>query len=90
MHVYGELQGTLTAPHGISGTLTPQQSIEGMLTVPRYILPPSFSGPYEVTPSDTEQVLETDSLYMTGNITINPIPSNYGLITWNGVTLTVS
>ena len=36
------------------------------------------------------QTLETDSLYMQGNITINPIPSNYGLITWNGSILTVS
>jgi hypothetical protein len=90
MHVYGELSGTLTAPQGIIGTLSTPQGIEGMLTIPQYVLPPSYSGSYEVTPSDTEQVLETENLYMTDNITINPIPNNYGLITYNGSTITVS
>ena len=90
MHVYGELSGVLTPAGTLSGTLSTPQGITGQLTVPLYVLPPSYSGPYEVTPSDTEQVLETDAFYMNGNITINPIPSNYGLITWNGSTLTVS
>lgn len=49
-----------------------------------------YTGEYEVTPSDEAQVLETSGLMMTDNVTINPIPSNYGLITWNGSTLTVS
>jgi hypothetical protein len=53
-------------------------------------LPPTYDGAYEVTPTAEAQTLATDSLYMRGNITINPIPSNYGLITWNGSTLTVS
>lgn len=90
MQVYGELTGTLTAPKGIQGTLAAAQSISGTLTVPQYVLPPSYTGPYEVTPSDTEQVLATDTFYMNGNITINPIPNNYGLITWDGSTITVS
>ena len=90
MHVYGELSGVLTPGATISGQLTAPKTLQGQLTVPNYILPPAYSGPYEVTPSDTEQVLETDAFYMNGNITINPIPSNYGLITWNGSTLTVS
>lgn len=90
MHVYGDLHGTLTSPGTISGSLSGNKTIAGELTIPQFILPPSYEGPYEVTPSDTEQVLNTDSLYMSGNITINPIPNNYGLITWNGSTLTVS
>ena len=90
MHVYGELSGTLSAPGGISGTLSAPSGISGTLTIPNAILPPSYEGEYEVTPSGVEQTLETDSLYMRGNITIHPIPSNYGLITWDGSNLTVS
>lgn len=90
MHVYGELSGTLTSPGTISGSLSGIKTIAGNLTIPSAILPPSYEGEYEVTPSEETQTLATDSLYMRGNITINPIPSNYGLITWNGSTLTVS
>ncbi len=49
-----------------------------------------YTGEYTVTPSAEEQVLQTENLRMTGNITINPVPQNYGLITWNGSYLTVS
>ena len=90
MHVYGELSGVLTPAGALSGTLSTPQTITGQLTVPQYVLPPAYTGPYEVTPSDTEQVLNTDAFYMNGNVIINPVPSNYGLITWNGSTLTVS
>lgn len=90
MHVYGDLHGTLTSPGTISGSLSGSGTITGSLTIPQSILPPSYEGEYEVTPTQQTQTLETDSLYMRGNITINPIPSNYGLITWNGSTLTVS
>lgn len=90
MHVYGELSGTLTSPGTISGSLSGSKTIAGELTIPSAVLPPSYEGEYEVTPSEETQTLATDSLYMRGNITINPIPSNYGLITWNGSTLTVS
>ena len=50
----------------------------------------SYTGSYTVTPSGQAQTLQTSGLLMSGNLTINPIPSNYGLITWNGSTLTVS
>ena len=51
---------------------------------------PVYTGNTEVTPSTSEQVLNTADKVVTRNIIINPIPSNYGLITWNGATLTVS
>ena len=51
---------------------------------------PTYTGVTEVTPTTTEQVLDTSNKVVTRNIVINPIPSNYGLITWNGATLTVS
>ena len=90
MHVYGDLHGTLTSPGTISGSLSGNKTIAGELTIPSAILPPSYEGPYEITPTQVTQTLATDSLYMRGNITIKPIPQNYGLITWNGATLTVS
>ena len=49
-----------------------------------------YTGDYEVTPSSEEQVLLTNGLRMTDNVTVKPIPSNYGLITWNGSVITVS
>ena len=49
-----------------------------------------YQGPYEVTPTGTAQVLPTDGLLMAHDLVIDPIPSNYGLVTWNGAVLTVS
>ena len=54
------------------------------------IYPNAYTGATEVTPSADTQTLATEGLMMTANITINPIPSNYGLVTWDGATLTVS
>lgn len=51
---------------------------------------PVYEGPYTVTASSEPQIVETNGLLMRGNITVNPVPSNYGLITWNGNNLTVS
>lgn len=51
---------------------------------------PTYTGETVITPSTTEQVLATAEKVVTRNIVVNPIPSNYGLITWNGSTLTVS
>lgn len=49
-----------------------------------------YEGTYEVTPSSSAQVLPTAFHKLLGDITVKPIPSNYGLITWNGSTITVS
>lgn len=49
-----------------------------------------YDGPYEVTPSQETQTLETAGKLMGENVIINPVPSNYGRITYNGSVLTVS
>ena len=54
------------------------------------IYPVAYAGEYSVTPSAQAQTLSTEGLMMTGNVTVNPIPNNYGLITYNGSTITVS
>ncbi len=51
---------------------------------------PTFGGPYEVTPTNQEQVLQTNGKVMSDDVIIGPIPNNYGLITWDGTKLTVS
>ena len=55
-----------------------------------YVERDPYTGDYEITPSSEAQTLITKNLRMTDNLIINPIPSNYGLITWNGSTITVS
>lgn len=49
-----------------------------------------YKGAYTFTPSETETVIRTKNLTLVDNITIAPIPSNYGRIDWDGSTLTIS
>lgn len=49
-----------------------------------------YQGPYEVTPGSAAQVLQTAGKLMDQDVTVGAVPSNYGLITWNGSVLTVS
>ena len=51
---------------------------------------PNYEGETTFTPSAEMQTIPTAHTVLLSDITINPIPSNYGLITWNGTTLTVS
>lgn len=51
---------------------------------------PKYNGPVVITPTQDTQVLDMAGKYTDSNITVNPIPSNYGLITWDGSILTVS
>ena len=52
--------------------------------------PSEYEGPRVITPTGYEQVLQTKDTRLTSNIKVNPIPTNYGLITWNGSVITVS
>jgi len=53
-------------------------------------LPPEYRGAYNVTPNSETQILSTANRMMGQDVVINPIPNNYGLITWDGSVLTVS
>ena len=55
-----------------------------------YVERTPYTGDYEITPSSETQVLLTKHLRMTDNVVINPIPSNYGRIDWDGTCLIVS
>ena len=50
----------------------------------------SYQGITTITPSRNRQTLNTNGCVMTQDIVVESIPSNYGLITWNGSVLTVS
>ena len=62
----------------------------GTPVVKEYVDVQTYTGEYEATPSAETQTLNTEGLRLTRNVTVNPIPQNYGLITYNGAVLTVS
>lgn len=72
----------------ISGVLNGIGSLTGELSIEKK--PDPYTGSYEITPRSTQQVLYSKNKLMTDDIRVLPIPSNYGLITWNGSVLTVS
>lgn len=49
-----------------------------------------YEGDYSITPTTQEQIVPIMGLTARQNITVGAIPSNYGLVTWNGAVLTVS
>ena len=51
---------------------------------------PHYHGDTEFTPTQAYQTIPTAGLLVDADIVIDPIPSNYGKITWNGIALTVS
>lgn len=90
MHVYGEINGTLSGSGTLTGSVRSTGMLSGSLTVPSAAGVERYEGEYEFTPSGSEQTVEISGKMATRNIVINPIPSNYGLITWDGSTITVS
>lgn len=80
--------GSATIPLKVGGT---GGAVRAEVSPPfKPVYPDAYPGPYEVTPSSEAQVLLTTHTTMTGDLVVNPIPSNYGLITWDGAVLTVS
>lgn len=51
---------------------------------------PEYTGEYSAIPSQERQVFRTNGKRMGEDFVVEPIPSNYGLITWDGSVLTVS
>lgn len=50
---------------------------------------PWYTGETTVTPTREAQTLQTSGLRMPDNVTINPIPSDWGHITYSGYRLRV-
>ena len=88
----GVIIGSLTNEYKFTGKLSPNGTLSGSISQSGGSGPPVpvYHGEYTVTPTLETQTLETEGFKLIDNIIINPIPSNYGLITWNGSVLTVS
>ena len=50
----------------------------------------TYKGDCEFTPSSETQIVQTKDKVLLENIVINPIPQNYGLITYNGSVITIT
>lgn len=76
MHVYGELNGTLTSAGLLHGSLVgDHHKIQGTLTIPSTPGLELYGGPYEVTPKAwEEQVLETEGKLMADDVTVFKVP----------------
>lgn len=91
LEALGTITGSLAAIATLTGALSPPDvELIGALTIPERADVPVYSGIYTFTPDGQTQVVLTGGYYLEQDITINPVPQNYGLITWNGSTLTVS
>lgn len=77
----------LATKHISGGVTFSHTHLNGEITLPRG---ERYSGEYTITPTTTTQVIDIAGKTASQNITINPIPQNYGLITWNGSSITVS
>lgn len=51
---------------------------------------PAYVGNYTITPSDKAIILKTENKAMSHDVKIEPIPKNYGLVTWDGFKMTIS
>ena len=90
MEVYGVITGTIMGRNTVNGALSSGAVLGASLTIPTATGIVEYGGEYEFTPTEAEQIIEIAEQKASQNITINPIPSNYGLITYNGSTITVS
>ena len=85
-----KLTGSVSSRATLTGLISGTAQLTGSLQIPSAVDVTPYGGPYEYTPTEQIQTVEIRNKTAFDDITIGPIPSNYGLITWNGVTLTVS
>lgn len=85
----GELTCVLSIESGLSGGLSSDGTLKGALSAATGETP-VYHGPYEFAPTTRTQTVHVAGTVMQEDLIVDPIPSNYGLITWNGSTLTVS
>ena len=79
-------QGTIHAVSVASGVLHVAKADIAHVDYPAVL----YTGEYEFIPSGEQQTIQINGRMAERDITIKPIPHNYGLVTWNGAFLTVS
>lgn len=83
------LTGKIASAVQLQGSLFGEEQMKGsfhLFQLPEY----QYEGSYVFTPSSQTQYAPTAYMTCLGDIKINPIPSNYGLITYDGTVITVS
>lgn len=92
MHVYGELNGTLTSAGLLHGTLVgDHHKIQGTLTIPSTPGLDLYGGPYEVTPKAWDaQVLETEGKLMSNDVTVFKVPYYETSNIYDGLTVFIA
>ena len=81
--------GETNLVHKIDGQLSLTTQIDGDAGAYMPIYPASYTGATEVTPSEETQTLLTHGLTVVQDIVVNPIPTNYGRITYMAGIITV-
>ncbi len=84
------INGSLSVAGSISGRLARASVTTAEITAPRVVPPRAYEGICEVTPGQEAVTLATAGLVMLQDITVNPVPQEYGRIAWDGSRLTVS
>lgn len=85
-----KLTAVLAGVGGLTAELSGDAVLSGELSVPEAVAVEEYAGPYVYSPGAEPQTVEISGMRATQNIIIEAVPQNYGLITWNGSTLTVS
>lgn len=84
------IRGRITTDRQIRARARIENTIKGSAILMLPIFPEQYTGPLTITPGPQAQRLATAELVVPADITIEPIPSNYGLISWDGAVITVS
>ena len=84
-----KLIGRVSGLRALKGHLSDAGSLKGYLTLPSSIHAEYYSGPYDVTPRLTEQVLETNDKTMLDDVTIYQIPITYTSNPYDGKTVVI-
>lgn len=80
--------GSATIPLKVCGT---GEAVRAEVSPPFMpVYPTPYEGEYTVVPGEDAQVLPTAGKSLSQDVTVEPIPPNYGLVTWDGAVLTVS
>ncbi len=74
----------------VGASISPPVAVDVGVATETYRDREPYTGEYEATPTAFAQVFATAGKSMASDFTVNPIPNNYGLITYDGSTITVS
>lgn len=72
------------------GNLSKTEGLTGDLSVPERSGGVPYEGDYEITPGEEPIVLNTTGKVMLQDLTIEPIPTDYGKVTWTSGHLFIS